>query len=209
MLWPAISVFGVFVILVIAEYLSRTRRRLHSEVTRKFVHMSVGTFVASWPFYFKWWEIGLVGLAFLLVVTLSIQYNIFHSIHSVNRRSFGEILFAVAIGLLAFLDGSPWIFAVAMLHLSLADGLAAIVGTLYGKRSRYTIFGYTKSWLGTATFFVVSLGIVSAYFAVTHHVDWPLLVAVPLLATLVENFAVFGTDNLFVPLMVAGLLKFF
>lgn len=209
MLWPAISVFGAFLLLIIFEYVSRTHRKIHSELKRKIVHMGAGCFVATWPFYFKWWEIGLVALMALFVVAMSIQYNIFRSIHSVNRRSFGEILFTIAIGLLAFLDGSPWIFAAAMLHLGLADGLAGVVGTLFAKKSRYKVFGYTKSWLGTATFFVVSLAVTTGYFIATHHFDPALLVAIPILTTMVENFAVFGTDNLFVPLMVAGLLKFF
>lgn len=209
MLWPALSVLGVFFILVIAEYVSRTRRAIHSELMRKFVHIAVGTFVATWPFYFEWWEIGLVSLAFLLVVTLSIERNIFRSIHGVNRRSMGEVLFAVAIGFLAFLDGDPWIFAIAMLHLSLADGLAAIVGVHFGKRTRYHIFGYPKSWAGTLTFFCVSLLIMTFYvFGVMDTPDPALLLMVPVVATLVENFSVYGTDNLFVPVVVAGILKF-
>lgn len=209
MLWPAVSVFGVFLILVIAEYASRTRRAIHSELTRKFVHMSVGTFVATWPFYFKWWEIGLVSLAFLFVVSVSIQWNIFRSIHGVNRRSLGEVLFAVAIGFLAFLDGDPWVFTIAMLHLSLADGFAAIVGVHFGKRTRYQVFGYPKSWAGTLTFLGVSVFITGFYVVgVMATPDLTLLLLVPLIATLVENFSIYGTDNLFVPVVVAGMLKF-
>ncbi len=209
MLLTALSIIGAFVFLAVVEYFARTRRKIHSEVTRKVVHMTAGCVVATWPFYFRWWEIGLLGLAALFVVSLSIQYNILQSIHSVNRRSLGEIFFAIAIGLLAFLDGSHWVFAVAVLHLSFADGLAAIIGVKYGKRTRYEIFGYPKSLAGTLTFFVVSVCLTSIYFRVTHTHDWTLFAVVPCVATLVENFAVFGTDNLFVPLVVAGLLKFF
>jgi phytol kinase len=209
MLLAALSIFGAFAFLAVVEYVSRTRRKIHSEITRKFVHMAAGCFVATWPFYFKWWEIGLLSLAALFVVSISIQYNILKSIHSVNRRSLGEVFFAIAIGLLAFLDGSHWIFAAAMLHLGLADGLAAIVGVKYGKRSRYEVFGYRKSRAGTLTFLAASVVITGAYFGVTHTHDWTLFAVVPLLTTMTENIAVAGTDNLLVPLMVAGLLKFF
>ncbi|HKR81509.1 MAG TPA: hypothetical protein VJR27_00740 [Candidatus Saccharimonadales bacterium] len=209
MLLAAFSIVGAFVFLAIVEYFSRTRSHVHSEMTRKIIHMAAGIFVASWPFYFTWWEIGLLALAALFVVGVSIQYNIFRSIHSVSRRSMGEIFFAVAIGLLAFLDGNPWVFAIAMLHLGLADGLAAVVGVTVGKRTRYEVFGYPKSWAGTLTFFVVSIVLTAAFFVITDTRDLTMLAVVPVVATLVENFAVFGTDNLFVPLVVAGLLKFF
>jgi len=211
MLLAAISIVGSFIVLGIVEYISRTRRKIHSEVMRKTVHMLAGGFVATWPFYLKWWEIGLISLMALFVVNISIQYNIFQSIHSVNRRSLGEILFAIAIGILAFLDGSPWIFAAAMLHLGLADGLAAVIGVKFGKKShtQYKVFGNQKSLVGTLTFFVVSVGITSAYFAITHTHDWQLFMALPVVTTIVENVAVFGTDNLLVPLVVASMLKFF
>jgi phytol kinase len=205
----ALVIVAAFLFLGVIEYLSYTKRIIHSEITRKITHMVAGVVVASWPFYFKWWQIGLLSLASLFVISLSIQYNIFRSIHSVNRHSLGEVFFAIAIGALAFLDGSPWIFAVAMLHLGLADGLAAIVGVTLGKRSRYKVFGYQKSWAGTLTFFIVSVLLTGTYFVITGSQDLTMLAVVPILATLVENFAVFGSDNLFVPLMVAGLLKFF
>ena len=205
----ALTIIGAFVFLAVMEYVARSKRRLHSETLRKIVHMVAGIVVATWPFYFTWWEIGLLSLMALGVVSLSVQYNIFRSIHGVNRKSLGEIFFALAIGLLAFLDGSHWIFAVAILHLSLADGLAAIVGVKFGKRTRYEMLGYPKSLAGTATFFATSILLMVVYFAVSGTRDWTLFVTVPCVATLVENVAVFGTDNLFVPLVVAGLLKFF
>ncbi len=211
MLLSALSILAAFTFLGIIEYISRTRQKIHSEVTRKIVHMTAGVVVATWPFYFKWWEIGLMSLAMLFVVAIVIQYKVFQSIHTVNRRSFGEILFAIAIGILAFFDGSHWIFAAAMLHLGLADGFAAVIGVKYGKRThtQYKVFGNQKSLVGTLTFFVVSVIITSAYFAVTNTHDWQLFIAVPVITTLVENVAVYGTDNLLVPLVVAGLLKFF
>ncbi|HSX07352.1 MAG TPA: hypothetical protein VLG11_00475 [Candidatus Saccharimonadales bacterium] len=208
-LMALLTVVVAFIFLAVAEYVARTQRKFHSETMRKTVHIVAGCVVATWPFYFPWWMIGLLGLAALVVIAISLQYKTFHSIYGVNRRSIGEILFAVTIGLLAFLAGNRWIFAAAMLHLGLADGLAAIIGVKYGKRNRYKLLGYYKSWVGTATFFAVSAIIMIAYAAVTHSHDFTLLASVPLLTTLVENFAVAGTDNLLVPLMVAGMLKFF
>lgn len=211
MLLAVLVILGAFLFLAVVEYVSRRlRSKAHSEVTRKITHMTAGCVAAVFPFIFKWWEIGAISLLCLFVVSISIRYNILRSIHSVNRHSLGEVFFALAIGALAFLDGSPWVFAAAMLNLGLADGAAAIIGVKYGKRTRYEVFGYRKSVVGTLAFFVTSFLITGAYLLATHRQDdMTLLMLVPVVATLVENFAVVGTDNLFVPLVVAGLLKFF
>src|SRR6185436_5556240 len=125
-----VAVAVVFLILVFAEYLSRYKG-VHSELTRKIVHVLVGMFVAFWPFFLSWQQIQVLSLLFLVVVVISIKLNIFGSIHAVSRNKMGEVLFAVIIGLLAFISSDPWIFAAAMLHLSLADGLAAVIGLAY------------------------------------------------------------------------------
>jgi phytol kinase len=205
---PAIlAVLVVLTLLLISEYLWRVKR-IHSEFTRKFIHITVGTFVAFWPFFLTWYSIEWLSLAFLVVVSTSKVLMIFHSIHSIERKTRGEALFAIAVGLMAIVTHEPWIFMVAILHLSLADGLAAIIGTKYGKRGRYSVFGHTKSILGTVTFWLVSLTILSVFVVVhgPHHL-WPILIWMPPLAALVENIGIQGTDNVLVPLLVAVVLK--
>src|SRR6185503_8307835 len=95
-----VALAGVFLILVLAEYLSRYKG-VHSELTRKLVHTAVGAFVAFWPFFLSWHQIQFIALAFLVVVLVSIKLDIFGSIHAVKRNVAGEVLFAVVIGLLA------------------------------------------------------------------------------------------------------------
>ena len=45
-----LAIFVVLLILVFAEYLSRFKG-VHSELTRKLVHILVGAYVAFWPFF--------------------------------------------------------------------------------------------------------------------------------------------------------------
>jgi dolichol kinase len=101
----------------------------------------------------------------------------------------------------------PAVYAVALLHMSLADGLAAVVGDRYGHGSTYHIFGTKKSRLGTLTFLCVSLAILVA-FSVQQGVSlgiWLPLIAAG--ATILENFAIRGLDNLLIPVFVALLLS--
>ncbi len=209
MIAVALSIVAVFVVLMLGEWLWRTHR-LSGEFGRKFIHITVGTFVAFWPFYMSFSSIQLISLAFLLVVLSSRYLNIFKSVHTIERKSWGDALFAVGIGLAAFFTNSAWIFAAAILHLSLADGLAAVIGKHYGKSSEYTVLGYTKSVVGTTTFLITSVAIL--ILALSHggagvSVVSPLLIWVPISAVILENFGIYGLDNIFVPLLIVGVLS--
>src|SRR5580704_9866925 len=114
-LWTLLTVGFVGLLLYVAEKGSRVKH-LHPELTRKFVHVTVGTFVAFWPFYLSWRDIATLSLAFLVVIALSVRYNVFHSIHAVSRNTTGEFLFALSIGLLSFLSNNKWVFMAAMLN---------------------------------------------------------------------------------------------
>jgi dolichol kinase len=206
MLATALVVIATFGVLVFAEYLSRARQ-IHAELTRKLVHVAVGTFVAFWPFFLSWRSIQLLSLAFFLVVCISIKFDIFRSIHAVKRNVMGELLFAIVIGVLAIICTNPWIFMVAMLHLSLADGLAAVVGLGWGDTNQYKVFGKVKSIAGTLTFAVVSFVVLGIYFVYGGGAtSFSTILWLPLVAAATENLAVYGTDNLVTPLLVAIIL---
>jgi phytol kinase len=182
------------------------RERSHGELSRKAVHLFVGTFVAFWPLFLSWRQIELLSVAFVLVVIISQRLNLFRAIHSVQRPTWGEVFFGVSVGLIAFVTHQPAIYAAALLHMSLADGLAAVTGVKYGASNAYMVFGARKSLTGTLTFAVVSALILTA-FAVQQqlgfHISFiPLVIA----ATLLENLAVRGLDNLFIPLLIAVVL---
>lgn len=205
-MWTIAAVAVVFLILILAEYLSRYRG-VHSELTRKFVHVLVGMFVAFWPFFLSWGQIQALSLLFLVVVGVSVKLKIFNAIHAVTRNTMGEVLFAVAIGLLAFICTDPWIFAAAMLHLSLADGLAAVVGLTYGEHNSYRIMGRTKSLAGSLAFFFTSVVIMLWYLSFSDSAASAVAVLwLPIAATIAENLSGEGTDNLVIPLLVAFVL---
>ena len=205
-MWTIAAVAVVFLIVVFAEYLSRYKG-VHSELTRKLVHIFVGMFVAFWPFFLGWGEIQLLSLLFLAVVIFSVRFRIFNSIHAVSRNSIGEVLFAVVVGVLAFIVSDNWVFAAAMLHLSIADGLAAIIGLAYGEHNTYKIMGRTKSLSGSLAFFFASVAIMFWYVAFSG-TDYSVvkMLWLPVVATIAENISGEGTDNLVIPLLVALVL---
>jgi len=183
------------------------RHWLANEFGRKFVHITVGSFVAFWPFFMSWNQIRLLSLAFLVVVVLSDRFKLFHAVHSVQRPTFGEICFAAVVGLLTFVTHSKGIYAASLLQMSLADGLAAVLGVRYGRDNKYHVLGHLKSVVGTSTFFIVSLCLLVGYglYSVAG-ISLPAAIAGALIATAVENLAPLGLDNLVVPLFIGLLL---
>ena len=197
----------IVLILLVANELWWRKHPIHSELSRKFIHISVGSFVAFWPYFLSWHEIQILSVAFMIVVATSKHFHLFNAIHSVQRPTWGEIFFAIAVGAATLITHNKAIYAAALLQMSLADGMAAVIGTRYGNRQKYLVLGYTKSLLGTLTFFVISLAVLVEY---AHHghtdltYSWALFVSA--VAAVIENLAIRGFDNLLVPLTVALLL---
>jgi len=204
-----LSVLAVLAILLISEFGWR-KRWLANEVGRKFVHITVGSFVAFWPFFMSWDAIRWLSLAFLVVVIVSDRLKVFHAINSVQRPTYGQILFAVSVGLLTFITHSKAIYAAAILQMSLADGFAAVVGTRFGRDNKYYVFGHQKSIAGTVTFVVVALVILTGYgiFAVAGLPIAHILIGTAI-GTIAENIAALGLDNLLVPVFIGVMLAHF
>lgn len=202
----AISVLVVLAILLFAEWGWR-RNWLKGEIGRKFVHITVGTFVAFWPFFMGWTEIRILSLSFFVVVLIAMQLKAFHAIGSVQRPTYGEVFFALSVGILTVITNVKSIYAVGILMMALADGFAAIVGTYWGRENKYHLFSRTKSWAGTLTFFIISLGLLVGYSLFSNAgLAWEYIVLAAVGATLIENLAALGFDNLLVPVGIGILL---
>lgn len=209
MLALIISLIVVLAILVISEYGWR-HKLLLGERARKFVHILVGAFVAFWPWLMTWRQIQLISLAFLVSVFFNRRYKIFHALFSVSRRSYGEITFAIAVGASALITTNKVYFMIGMLHLALADGVAALVGRKVSKNWQYKVFGQTKTVFGSMSFWLVSLWILGIGLALsgsdTYQNVTAALLIIPPIATTIENILPFGLDNLGLSLGVIGLL---
>jgi phytol kinase len=200
-----LSILAILLVLGFSE-LGWRKHWLDNEVGRKFVHITVGTFVAFWPFFLSWNQIRFVSVAFLVAVIISYIFKIFHAIHSVQRPTYGEAFFAVTVGLLTFVTHSKGVYTASLLLMSLADGFAAIFGTRFGRDNKYHLLGHNKSVVGTLTFIIVAVAILAGYslWSMTG-LSWPIVAFGALAAAVLENISPFGLDNIFVPLF-AGLL---
>ncbi len=199
----AVATVPIAMLLVLSEILWRTRL-LRGEAARKMLHIIIGSYVAYWLYFLSFREIELLSLAMLIGVAISHKYQIFHAINDIKRKTWGDIFYAIGLGLTAVISREPWVFAIAVLHMSVADGLAGLLGTYFGKSTQYKVLGSTKSLVGTGVFVLTSLGLF-ALFNYYHpsEIIWPVMFSMPIFLALVENVGIRGTDNIMIPVFVA------
>lgn len=204
----------VGIVLLVSEVLWR-KKVIRGEAARKFIHVLAGCWMAFWPLYVPFDGIFILGCVALTLLIYSRVTNLFHAIYGVKRKTFGDLFFAVAIIISAFLAQADWIFTVSILFLSLADGGAALAGKTWGKGKEYLVFGkksLQKTPIGSLVFLLlcyVSLG-VGWFMGGDNFMTEDVLrtfVFLPLIATALENTMPYGIDNLVTPLSATVILN--
>ena len=188
------------------EVLAR-RVSLSSELVRKLAHMSSAVFAAFLPLVLSFAQIAALGLAFALVMAMSVRLQIFRSIHGVSRTTYGEVFFPLGIAALAILCPRPLPFAYGVLVLGLGDGLAALVGGRLGRRV-VPLLQTSKTLWGSGTFLVVCFVLGTLLLG---SAGVPLLyalaaaAAMAIVLTPVELYLTHGLDNLALPVLAGSL----
>jgi len=209
---------GTAAILIVGEWLWQ-KRILKGEFARKFVHILTATFAAFWPLFISRTNIALLSVIFIIALIVVKELKIFNSIRSIKRVTFGEIWYAVGISACALLFKDNTIYAIAVLHMALADGFAAVVGVGLAKKAKNFYFHKSrKSLAGTATFILISFSLNISYWLYFSHFSLsnsaiylsPFLYSIICAGILggVEVISPKGSDNVIIPLLAGVLLWF-
>lgn len=180
------------------------KKIIAGEVARKFIHILGGLWIAVWPFFLDFTEVQTLASVMILVLAISKFLKLFGSIHSVKRSTYGELLFPFGILLTSLITHDQWVFFVAVAHLAVADGLAAIVGKKWGRKVAFHIGHEKKTVLGSFVFLLSSLAITSIYVILSGDYDhyMSLIVIMPIVLSVIENLTIKGLDNIFIPIAV-------
>lgn len=212
-----LAIAGTGVVLGVSEVLCQ-KRILKGEFARKFVHIITATFVAFWPLFLSFYQIAIISLLFALAVVAIKKFKLLTSFKSVRRATYGEIWYALGIGVVAILFPNNAIFAIAILHMALADGFAAVVGVGLGKKAiKYRYRNTNKSIAGSLTFFAISFALNLTYwFALKLDPSMglgfspalPVLLSASaaIILTFAEVVSPKGSDNVIVPVLAGTLL---
>lgn len=202
----------LYLLLFIGVEVIAKRTKINTESSRKLVHIVAGTTAALLPLVMTFHEIIALSILFIPVMLISKRANIFSSIHSVKRSTFGEVYFPLAILLTALLFPRNSEYMYGLLVLGISDGSASIIGQKYGKK-KYQLFGHKKSYAGSLAFFIATL--VIGIIILAHFTDMAigliLVISILLAAFLamVEACLHKGLDNLIISPFAALLLAVF
>lgn len=188
------------------------KKKLKPELKRKLFHISSAVFIAFWPWLISWHTIELLGLTMVVIVLTNKFVKVFNFTKDLGRVTHGDVFLALAVSVCAYLAHSKIFFALAILNVALADGLAALAGQYSQRKWKYKIFDQPKTIMGTMAFWIVSVcifagGLLFGANQINFNSYIYIIVGLPPLLALIENISPRGSDNLSVPLTVVIVLR--
>lgn len=168
-----------------------------TELIRKAIHVISGVIIVCALILLNNIEV----ICFLLLLTVAALLNaLIYSYQETQfyRGSIGLVTFPIGILITYVLFSNISLKAVlcGVLVLAFADAAAAIIGSKWGKP-----WFNKKSLLGSLTFFIVTLVIISLYTN-----DHIILIQIASIVTVMELISKKGADNILIPLSVTALL---
>lgn len=206
-------------VLMLTVRALQVRGLLHGEAARKMAHTGMGLAALAFPYLFSdtWPVLTLAGISIALMLGIKLaaplRRRLGGVLGSVERQSYGEVYFPLAVAILfAMTRERPILYVVPVLILALGDAAAALIGVRYGRR-KYAATGGVKSAEGSLTFFTITFLVVHVpllLFTKTGRAECVLIgLIMALLVMEIEAIAWNGLDNLFIPLGAYALLHAF
>ena len=204
------SFIYILAIIAVAFVLYRFTK-IGSEGVRKFIHILVSGWVLILVNCYDslaWAVIGPVTFIFLNAAFVYSGFSKYLGMGN-RKRDNGLIYYPLSILVLVIMMynglADERIVISSVLMMGFGDGLAALIGSRFGRHG-YSFIGGKKSLEGTLTMFAVSLTILLVVYS---EGPWYVSLLVAIFATLLENITPLGFDNITVPLISAFALGAF
>ena len=199
--------FSIFLISIVFKKFSENS----SEIVRKIIHIGIGPLIpiAHLLKIDQNSALCFTGIISFLVL-LNYNYKIFPSIEDVERKSYGTFFYCISLFILItlFWDKDPYSLITGFFIMTFGDGLAGLIGKTFNSKS-WIFFKQKKSLFGTITMLLTSLVVVSTLGYVQQNSFNLNYFTIAFIATLLEQFSVFGIDNFIVPISSALCFNFF
>lgn len=198
------------ILLACLALLVRRRWPSQREWSRKLVHIGGGAVVPlAWLLEVDRWVAVPAAAAITVVAAINHRHQLLPAIEDVGRPSYGTVAYGASITLLllALWPQRSDAVCAGVLVMAVGDGLAGLVGPLLRSPS-WILLGQRRSLLGTLAMLSASLLVLVALAAVASGAPaLPWLLAIALIATVLEQVGWGGIDNLSVPLVVGALWR--
>ena len=204
----------IFIYIFIIFFISILYKRFNQnnkETVRKIIHIGIGPLIPLAKFldidqssalYFT----GLVSLLTLI----NYQSKLFPTIEDVDRKSFGTLFYCLSLFILIYIfwNKDPTSLIAGFFIMTFGDGFAGLIGKNFKSKSWF-LFNQRKSLFGTMTMFITSLIVI---FGLSYFQKYSLninIFTIALISTIIEQFSIFGIDNLIVPIAAAFCFNYF
>ena len=197
--------FAYILIIVGIAFLLYRYTGIGSEGVRKFIHILVSGWVFILVGMYDSLPWALLGPSVFIVINAVFVYSGFSKYLGMGNRKRDNGLiyypFSILVLVIMMYNGlaDERIVISSVLMMGFGDGLAALIGSRFGRHG-YSFIGGKKSLEGTLTMFAVSLTILLAVYP---EGPWYVSLLVAIFATLLENITPLGFDNISVPLLSA------
>jgi uncharacterized protein (TIGR00297 family) len=209
---------GIIVCVIASE---NVRRHFNwpAEITRKFLHISVGLLIFFAPMLFRSALIPLLLSFFATIAMLiAVRTGLLVSIHATSRFSYGTIFYPLSffVLIIVFWKHHPEIISLSMLSLATGDAAAAMVGESFRSVREYKLTSDKKSIEGSIAMFTVTslslfCGMIIFKLQALHSMEYLVIIALVAasIATACEAISSRGLDNFTIPLSIAFVLSFY
>ena len=198
--------FSIFLISIVFKKYNEDSR----EIVRKIIHIGIGPLIPIAQFLKINQNSALIFTGIVsLMVFINYTYKLFPTIEDVERKSYGTIFYCLSLFILIWLfwDKDPYALIAGFFVMTFGDGLAGLIGKSFNSKN-WIIFKQKKSLFGTLTMFLTSLIVVcSIGYSQQENINLNYF-AIAFLATFLEQFSIFGIDNLIVPISSALCFNF-
>ena len=202
-----IYIFIIFFISIIYKRFNPNNK----ETLRKIIHIGIGPLIPLAKFlgidqisalYFT----GLISL----LTFINYQSKLFPTIEDVDRKSYGTLFYCLSLFILIYLywNKDPTSLMAGFFIMTFGDGFAGLIGKNFQSKSWF-FFNQKKSFFGTITMFITSLIVI---FGLSYFQKYSLsinMITIAFISTVIEQFSIFGIDNLIVPISAAFCFNYF
>ena len=194
--------YGMIAIsLLVGEFVGKVYFKEHPEFTRKLIHMLGGVAAVSLPLFLSLDAIAILAVTCVPVMLVIRTKKFLGGLYEVDRKSWGEVLFPIGIGMSALIASSTEAYVFAVLVLTFSDTAAAYAGLSYAK-SYIKIWNSQKSYIGSLVHFlsVLIICIATALVSDSQTVLLPInLCIIATICTVTELISTRGLDNVTLP----------
>ena len=204
----------IFIYIFIIFFISIIYKRFNpnnKEALRKIIHIGIGPLIPLAKFL----EIDQISALYFtglvsLLTFINYQSKLFPTIEDVDRKSYGTLFYCLSLFILIYLywNKDPTSLIAGFFIMTFGDGFAGLIGKNFQSKSWFFL-NQKKSFFGTITMFITSLIVI---FGLSYFQKYSLsinMITIAFISTVIEQFSIFGIDNLIVPISAAFCFNYF